>query len=146
MSVSRRPPIVRAGIPIPRHKATNNLRFEDRASSQPANEACIDWATGCDIYVGIFGESYGDPVEGDKSATELEFEASTEKGVHRLIFIKLGKPEPRQQQFIDRLKGWDDPTGVIYTYFSDLNELHQKVEKSINELIRNGIISTKRRK
>lgn len=42
-----------------------------------------------DVYVGIYGSRYGSPVRQrpGKSHTELEFEAATAAGIHRLIFI-----------------------------------------------------------
>jgi len=127
-----------------KEKGSHVLRFEDRASAQTPREACLKWATECDIYIGIYGESYGDVVEDGKSATEMEFVASTDKGIHRLIFIKSGTKEHRQKEFINRMRSWDDPSSLVYTSFTDLEDLRLELEKSINELVLRGIISTKK--
>ena len=59
------------------------------AADLPAARLCADRVRGCDVYVGVLGTRYGSPVRDrpDVSYTELEFEAATEAGLARLMFL-----------------------------------------------------------
>ena len=59
------------------------------AADQPAAQLCENWVRGCDVYVGVLGTRYGSPVKNmpQVSYTELEFDAATEAGLDRLVFL-----------------------------------------------------------
>ena len=59
------------------------------AADQIPAQLCADRVQGCDVYMGILGTRYGSPVRDrpDMSYTELEFEAATEAGLDRLVFL-----------------------------------------------------------
>jgi hypothetical protein len=84
--------------------------------TEPSNY-CRDMVARSDIYVGIIGLRYGAPVRDrpELSHTELEFEAATDRGLPRLVFLiregsaflpPTGESEDyraRQESFRDRL-------------------------------------------
>src|SRR6185312_2611085 len=57
---------------------------EDRPSA-----VCREAVRGCGVYAGLIGLRYGSPVRDRPgvSYTELEFEAATEAGLERLVFV-----------------------------------------------------------
>ena len=59
------------------------------ARDDKPSDYCRDVVQGCHIYVGLIGLRYGSPVQDrrDVSHTELEFDAATEAGITRLIFM-----------------------------------------------------------
>lgn len=122
----------------------NVLRVEDRASPQIPEEACMGWVDESEIYIGIFGGSYGSIVQDNKSATELEFDRATKKGIPRLIFVRKGKKDTLQTLFLERLKGWVGDEKVIYVNYIGSMKLKKLLNNSFNELIRKAIIQQKR--
>ena len=86
------------------------------AADQAPAQLCADRVRGCDVYVGILGTRYGSPVRDmpEVSYTELEFDAATEAGLDRLVFLldtdadDLGIPASR---LIDREFG--DAPGCV---------------------------------
>jgi Domain of unknown function (DUF4062) len=59
------------------------------AADQPPARLCAELVRGCEVYVGVLGTRYGSPVRDDpeKSYTELEFDAATDAGLDRLVFL-----------------------------------------------------------
>ena len=63
--------------------------FEDTpAKDRRSDELYLEEVKHCDIYVGLFGDSYGYETIDGLSPTHLEFRRATELRKHRLIFIK----------------------------------------------------------
>jgi tetratricopeptide (TPR) repeat protein len=117
------------------------------AADQPPAELCQELVRGSDVYVGVFGTRYGWPVR-DKpevSYTELEFDAATEAGLPRLVFLldtaaaDVGIPLSRlidhefggrQEEFRRRVQD----SGLVTATFSDPGTLGQLVERSLRDL------------
>jgi hypothetical protein len=59
------------------------------AADLPSARLCTDRVESCDVYLGVLGTRYGSPVRDrpEVSYTELEFEAATKAGLHRLVFM-----------------------------------------------------------
>jgi hypothetical protein len=103
---------------------------------EPA-EYCRARVAGCQMYVGLIGLRYGSPVPDrpEVSYTELEFEAASQAGVPRLVFLldedaavpipprRLRDGDPqldmRQQAFRDRLR----KSGMISGTFASPDQL-----------------------
>ena len=117
------------------------------AADQPAAELCRQRVRRCQVYVGVLGTRYGSPVrdEPQVSYTELEFEAATEAGLDRLVFLldtdaaDVGIPPSslidhefgaRQEAFRRRVQD----SGLITQKFTDPATLGQLVERSLREL------------
>jgi tetratricopeptide (TPR) repeat protein len=68
--------------------AVTDMAYFPVRDGQPA-EYCEDRVRGCEVYVGLIGLRYGSPVwdRPEVSYTELEFEAATEAGIPRLVFV-----------------------------------------------------------
>ena len=117
------------------------------AADQPAARLCMDRVRGCDVYVGVLGTRYGSPVRDrpEVSYTELEFEAATEAGLDRLVFVldegaaDVGLPVSalidrefgaRQDAFRRRVR----ESGLVTGSFASPAALGQLVERSLREL------------
>ena len=101
--------------------AVADMAYFPARDDKPA-DYCQARVRACDVYVGLIGLRYGSPVKdrAGVSYTELEFEAATEAGLPRLVFIldedavlpipaaRLLDDDPglrvRQRAFRDRLR------------------------------------------
>ena len=78
------------------------LLFEDvPASDRQPGKLYLGEVENCDLYVGLFGNDYGNEDEEGIAPTEREFLHATALGKHRLIFVKgaadeCGNPVIRQ--------------------------------------------------
>ena len=79
----------------------------------------------CDIYLGIFGHTYGNVDSRGVSATEREYRRAAAKLKYRICFVdkSAGETDPRQTAFISRVNddvvrkgfvGYDDLRTAVY--------------------------------
>ena len=79
----------------------------------------------CDIYLGIFGHTYGNVDSNGFSATEREYRRATAKHKYRICFVdkSAGETDPREAAFIARVNddvvrkgfvGYDDLRTAVY--------------------------------
>jgi hypothetical protein len=116
------------------------------AADLPSARLCTDRVASCDVYIGVLGTRYGSPVldRPEVSYTELEFEAATKAGLHRLVFTLDTEAEvagippsglidlefgARQEAFRRRVQA-----GLGTRSFADPGTLGQLVERSLREL------------
>ena len=84
----------------------------------------------CEIYLGLFGRTYGTPDEDGISATEHEYNYAVELEKDCVVYLKQLSPLARQAkkmaELIARVR-----QAVTYETFSSLNELKLKVVQSL---------------
>jgi tetratricopeptide (TPR) repeat protein len=117
------------------------------AADRGPAQVCVDRVRSCEVYVGVLGTRYGSPVRDrpDVSYTELEFDAATEAGLDRLVFLLdtdadgVGIPPSRlidlefgerQNAFRQRVRDSELTTQS----FGGPAELGQLVERSLRDL------------
>ena len=117
------------------------------AADLPAAQLCAERVRRCDVYVGVLGTRYGSPVRDmpQLSYTELEFDAATEAGLDRLVFLldtdaeDVGIPVSRlidrefgarQEAFRRRVRD----SGLTVQSFASPAGLGQLVERSLRDL------------
>jgi tetratricopeptide (TPR) repeat protein len=126
--------------------AVADMKYFAARDEKPA-DYCQATVHGCDIYAGLIGLRYGSPVRDrpDVSYTELEFDAATEAGKTRLIFMldeKAALPIPadelhdedpdlraRQQAFRKRL----GEAGLIVRRFSSPEQLETELLHALKD-------------
>jgi ATP-dependent DNA helicase RecG len=114
--------------------------FEDLpASGRRADEVYLGEVDRCDVYVGIFGDSYGFEDASGVSPTEREFDRATAAGKERLVFVKGTSDASRQPKMLALTQRASDQ--VVRRRFSTLPELTGGLYGSLVErLARTGEI------
>jgi ATP-dependent DNA helicase RecG len=75
--------------------------FEDiPAKDRRADSLYLDEVAACNVYVGLFGYEYGNEDARGISPTQREFDLATEKGKHRLIFLKGSDEKNRHPKML----------------------------------------------
>lgn len=113
------------------------LYEEHAAASGTPQDVCRQWLESTDCFVGLAGPHYGSVYPGEKperSICEWEYEvARTQPGCERMVFIQdppAAPVEPRQQQFIQRLRG-DFRTGEWCKNFESPKDLVVSVLQAV---------------
>jgi hypothetical protein len=99
------------------------------AKPHSAQTACLEGVRSSHIYVGILGERYGFVAQSGFSVTEEEFLEARRCGLRVLLFNQNGPKEARQQDFLDRIKKYED--GYHLDFFTTPDELTDKVTKAL---------------
>lgn len=98
--------------------------FEDvPAADRSPDDMYLKEVENCDIYIGLFGSSYGSVDDSGRSPTEKEFDYATSLGKYRLIYVKGTDDKdrhPKMQALIDRVK-----SDLIRKRFNTASELGQ---------------------
>jgi hypothetical protein len=84
----------------------------------------------CDIYLGIFGRTYGNTDASGMSPTEREFELATKLAKDRIIFVKhlpKGRRRAAKMAALIRKAG----KSVKYSDFRNADELNTEVVRSL---------------
>ena len=93
------------------------------AQERSATAVYLSEVADSDIYLGIFGESYGNMNSKGVSATEQEYNCAAKKQKERICFVKRGiTPETKQAKFISRVN-----SDVVRNGFSNFDELRTVV-------------------
>ncbi len=126
--------------------AVTDMAYFPARDDKPA-EYCRRRVRECDVYAGLIGLRYGSPVRDrpEVSYTELEFEAATEAGLPRLVFLldeDAALPIPaamlldadpglqaRQRAFRDRLAD----AGIMVAKVASPGELELKLLHALQE-------------
>jgi len=106
--------------------------FEDLpAKSRRADHVYLGEAGRCEIYVGMFGQRYGTEDKAGVSATEREFDAATDAGKPRFVYLKEledERREPKMKKLIEKADG-----EVIRKRFGSIPELTGALYASLVE-------------
>lgn len=110
------------------------------ASDQRPDQLYLDEVERCDLYIGLFGNDYGNPDDAGRSPTEREFDHARDTDSHCLIFVKnaaRGSRDPKMQDLIDRAQ-----QEMVCKQFGMLEELVAGVYAALVEyLMAKGAIS-----
>jgi hypothetical protein len=119
---------------------TVDMEYFPAADVDPA-ELCASVVGKADVYAGIIGLRYGQPVRGrpELSYTELEFEAATSAGVPRLIFlIRAGvAPDGARDEHAARQEGFRrrlEDAGHTTAWIASPADLELKLYQALVEL------------
>jgi len=110
--------------------------FEDiPAGDRKPDDIYLEEVERCDVYLAIFGNTYGWKNEDGKSPTELEFEHATRTHRERLIFIKGHDDKAREPEMAKLVKRAGRQ--VTRRRFSDTQGLIREVYASLVECLEN---------
>lgn len=112
--------------------------FEDLpALDQRADSAYLDQVSRADIYLGLFGQTYGFQDDDGVSPTEREFDAASAQGKHRIIFVKANDDAAREPKMAALIRKAGDQ--LIRRRFSTTAELIANIYASlVDRLERTG--------
>ncbi len=120
--------------------------FEDHpAKGKSSENAYLNEVRGCDIYIGLLGDRYGNSEKGKSSPTEAEFLEAQKKHKVILIYIKgeNGSKDQAREEGVRKLiiEIKDPKKGYSYRRFTDMPGLNNLVYESLVAFLREkGIV------
>jgi tetratricopeptide (TPR) repeat protein len=125
--------VARAGL------AAVDMRYFAARDGKPA-DYCRQRVSECEVYAAVIGFRYGSLVPGEAvSYTELEFQAASDAGLPRLVFLleeNACPPDPgeadrgRAEEFRQRLRD----SGLVVSTFRSADGLELRVYQALHEL------------
>ena len=108
--------------------------FEDiPASDRRLDDVYLRKVDNSDVYVGLLGWGYGNENEDGLSPTEREYDRASERGIHRLMFVKGkedGARHPKTQSLIGKAQA-----ALVRRRFDTTAELKTAVYASLVEFL-----------
>jgi hypothetical protein len=105
------------------------------ATNRPSRDECQRMARTCQVYLGLYGLSYGwkFPPEETISATEFEWQTAKRAGKPMLIYRQKGESDPEQAVFLNRVGEWQ--RGRFWYEFETLDDLLPRLRDDLARLI-----------
>ena len=108
--------------------------FEDiPASDRRLDDVYLRKVDNSDVYVGLLGWGYGNENEDGLSPTEKEYDRASERGIHRLVFVKGkedGARHPKTQALIGKAQ-----VALVRRRFDTTAELKTAIYASLVEFL-----------
>ena len=108
--------------------------FEDiPASDRRLDDVYLRKVDNSDVYVGLLGWGYGNENEDGLSPTEREYDRASERGIHRLVFVKGkedGARHPKTQSLIGKAQA-----ALVRRRFDTTAELKTAIYASLVEFL-----------
>ncbi len=114
--------------------------FEEQpAQDQSVQRAYLDEVTNSDIYLGLFGESYGCEDAEGISPTEREYDEATKRSVYRIVLLKdVPSRQPKEEKL--KVKAEND---IVRNMFSSYDELQTCVYSAlVRYMVYKGILAS----
>jgi hypothetical protein len=107
------------------------IRSEElSADPESSRRALLDQVAGAEYYLLLLGARYGDYGAGEKSPTEDEYDEAVRLGRPILVLVQECELEPRQQEFLERIRGsWEE--GVFYGTFAGAADVGTRVAAAL---------------
>lgn len=106
---------------------------EQEATDETPERRFIEEVDRCDVYVGLFGETYGRR-HGQWSSTEQEFDRATARGKERLVFVKQCDDDRRELGVRDLIRKAERE--VVRVSFRDVSSLLQALYAALVGFLR----------
>jgi len=111
------------------------------ASDRKPGDAYLGEVDRCGVYVGLFGNEYGEHGENGKSPTEREFDRATARNKTRLIFVKGTDDQARHPKMLKLIR--KAGAQLVRRRFSDITDLTAALYASLVEhLEKTGALRT----
>ena len=118
---------------LKRYVADVYLIEDTPAQDQRAETAYINEVDRSDIYLGIFGNEYGNKDDEGLSPTEREFNRATATGKYRLIFVKGQSDKDRKPEMIRLIRKASNQ--LVRKRFTDIQDLKSLIYASMIDFL-----------